>query len=397
MKKTRSSLKPIHPFAARMAPEIAFDALQGLKKGSTVLDPMAGSGVVLRTVSDCGYRGKGFDIDPLSVLMSKVWTTPLDFEKIEAKAQVLINEAADLELKSICLPWIDEDSTTKSFINYWFGRKQINGLRKLSYVLSTHKGAYNDILKVALSRLIITKSKGASLAADVSHSRPHKVCQRNDFDVLDSFAKTCRTLARIFEDQPPNGKVEINQGDARDLKSVADNSISLVITSPPYLNALNYMRGHKMSLVWMGHSIDELGNLKSKTVGIERRPDSETSLDLATELIQGVTNLKALPSRKLGMIHRYALDMNEVIKEMARVIEKKGQATLVVGNSCIEGVFVDNARIIRNSCEMAGLRMTGKRNRDIPPNKRYLPPPSNAAKSSIEKRMRTESVMRFIK
>ncbi len=50
--KIIEKIKPIHPFAARMAPEIAFEALKGLKKSSTILDHMVGSGTVLRTVSD---------------------------------------------------------------------------------------------------------------------------------------------------------------------------------------------------------------------------------------------------------------------------------------------------------------------------------------------------------
>ena len=29
-------------------------------------------------------------------------------------------------------------------------------------------------------------------------------------------------------------------------------SVDLTVTSPPYLNAIDYLRGHKMSLVWMG-------------------------------------------------------------------------------------------------------------------------------------------------
>ena len=64
-------VKPIHLFAARMAPEIAFNALEGLPEDSLVLDPMAGSGTVLRTISEFGFRGVGIDIDPLSVLMAK--------------------------------------------------------------------------------------------------------------------------------------------------------------------------------------------------------------------------------------------------------------------------------------------------------------------------------------
>lgn len=128
-KKIIEKIKPIHPFAARMAPEIAFEALKGLKKNSIVLDPMVGSGTVLRTVSEHGFNGIGFDIDPLAVLMSKAWTTPFNSEKIKLKAEEILDEVNELESKSIYLPWIDDDQPTKSFINFWFGRKQVNSLK----------------------------------------------------------------------------------------------------------------------------------------------------------------------------------------------------------------------------------------------------------------------------
>lgn len=395
--KKATKIKPIHPFAARMAPEIAFEALKGLKKNSIVLDPMAGSGTVLRTVSEYGFNGIGFDIDPLAVLMSKAWTTPFNSKKIEAKANELIDEASSLPLNSVYLPWIDDDPATKGFINFWFGKKQVNSLRKLSFAISNHKGAYNDLMKVAFSRLIITKAKGASLAADVSHSRPHKIYETNDFDVLASFASSCEKLVKIFEKEKGKGKIKVQLGDARNLKEVDDRSISAIITSPPYLNALDYMRGHKLSLVWLGHRIDELGNVRSKSVGVEKVPDSAADLLLATELIKGITHLKRLPQRKQGMIKRYALDIFGVIQESARVLEKRGKATFVVGNSCINEIFVENALIVRNSCKMAGLRLVSQKEREIPQNKRYLPPPSYDNVSTFKSRMRTESVMRFSK
>ena len=99
--KQTTKIKPIHPFAARMAPEIAFEALKGLKKNSTILDPMVGSGTVLRTVSEHGYNGIGFDIDPLAVLMAKAWTTLFNSETIKSKAEELIDEAFSLNLNSI--------------------------------------------------------------------------------------------------------------------------------------------------------------------------------------------------------------------------------------------------------------------------------------------------------
>src|SRR5688572_675336 len=101
-----------------MAPEIAFEALKGLKKGATVMDPMVGSGTVLRTVSELGYSGIGFDIDPLAVLMSKAWTNDLNSVRLLNKSNDLVSHAKDLRLSSITLPWIDHDPKTVEFIKF---------------------------------------------------------------------------------------------------------------------------------------------------------------------------------------------------------------------------------------------------------------------------------------
>ncbi|MEI2740566.1 MAG: hypothetical protein V9F01_17465 [Chitinophagaceae bacterium] len=78
-------------------------------------------------------NGIGFDIDPLAVLMSKAWTTSFNSEKIKSKAEELIDEVNSLKLNSIYLPWIDDDLATQNFINFWFGKKQSNSLRKLKF------------------------------------------------------------------------------------------------------------------------------------------------------------------------------------------------------------------------------------------------------------------------
>ncbi len=44
----------------------------------------------------------------------------------------------------------------------------------------------------------------------------------------------------------------------------------MIVTSPPYAsNAIDYMRAHKFSLVWMGFSVDDLGQRRSRTIGGE--------------------------------------------------------------------------------------------------------------------------------
>jgi tRNA G10 N-methylase Trm11 len=66
---------PVHPFPARMAPGIALDILAAESEPIRVLDPMMGSGTVLAVARARGHAAIGIDIDPLDVLLARVWTT----------------------------------------------------------------------------------------------------------------------------------------------------------------------------------------------------------------------------------------------------------------------------------------------------------------------------------
>ena len=392
-----NKIQPIHPFAARMAPEIAFEALNGIPKGSLILDPMSGSGTVLRTVSEYGYRGLGLDVDPLSILMSKVWTSAINPDVLRRLSEIVIKRAQLLRLHDFNLAWIDRDSETREFIEFWFARPQIRSLRKLSYILHYMSGPYSDALRICLSKLIITKNRGASLAADVSHSRPHRVRKENDFDVIFEFQKSCQTLAKLLETQKPVGNVEVRLGDARMLNGVKSNTIDGIITSPPYLNALDYMRGHKLALVWLGYQIGELGLIRSGSVGAERAPNPRADMTLVTKITAGMKNLEQLPMRTQNMIFRYALDIHAIMKEAARVLKDKGRATFVVGNSTLQGIYVENTMIVNNGASLFGLELVNEIMREIPETRRYLPPPTSEKVSTFKSRMRTESILTYLK
>ncbi len=73
----------VHPFPARMASDLALAKVKSLRPKSTVLDPMMGSGTVLLAASSAGHRCIGFDLDPLSILISKV-ATRAKSERIES-------------------------------------------------------------------------------------------------------------------------------------------------------------------------------------------------------------------------------------------------------------------------------------------------------------------------
>lgn len=255
------STKPIHPFPARMAPGLALDSLSALPRGSTVLDPMSGSGTVLRQASDLGLEARGFDLDPLAVLMAKVWTTPVCDDEIEAAYRDLLARST-FDASWSELAWLSDDQETKDFIAYWFSDPQLSDLMRLAASLSgmkddrasTYSDAAVDVLRLNLSRIIVTKEQAASLARDTSHSRPHKVSETSSFNVFAGYERSLNAVRKRLREAPPAMAASIGIGDARRLSDIADHSIDAVVTSPPYLNAIDYLRGHRLALVWLDHS-----------------------------------------------------------------------------------------------------------------------------------------------
>lgn len=379
----------VHPFPARMAPEIALAALETVPAGSTILDPMCGGGTVVLAAALKGHRVIASDIDPLAILISKMSVMPgtvaetFDATRIVALARAQMGHA-------VALPWIDNDPATLYFIDFWFAKRQVQELRALACVIRDLRGAARIYASVSLSRTIITKSGGASLAADTSHSRPHKVRTENDFDVFDGFIKAAGRISRVIADNP-HSLTTIIRRDARRLSGVRSGSIDLIVTSPPYVNAIDYLRGHRLSLVWLGCPISRLVTLNKRYMGSEMQRAKGKQRFVHDPAYQ------ELPVVLQRTLERYTNDMGATTREMARVLKPGRQAVLVVGNSTLSGVRIDTAQIIRNCAETAGLRLTDQYVREIPEDSRYLPPPTRTTDDKLSRRMQVETVMSFAK
>jgi hypothetical protein len=386
-------VQSIHPFPARMAPDLALVPLENLPVGSTVLDPMMGSGTVVRHALDAGHDAVGYDLDPLAVLMSRAWTTAVSDDDIgTVLAQVLALVARD---DVPVLEW-QGDAETASFVNFWFYEAQRADLARIAHALDTlgrivlplgHAAAL-DVLRVAFSRIIITKEQGASLARDTSHSRPHRVATASEYKVIPNFERSLAQLRKRLLAAPPTGRARVGQGDARAL-SIPDASVDAVITSPPYLNAIDYMRGHRMSLVWLGHSLPALRNIRSSSIGAERSADAHDRVVDVARVACAMRGDEPLAGRLEGVIERYALDLIGMTSEVHRVLRPGCKATFVVGNSCIKGAFINNATGVATAAERAGMVVVERRERSLPEASRYLP----IAGESLSKRMRTETVL----
>lgn len=384
------TLSPIHPFPARMAPELARHSLKTVPEHGYVLDPMCGSGTVARAAVEAGLQCVGRDIDPLAVLMARVWTTPLETSRICIDAENLVRAAKALPSSVIERT---TDPETERFISYWFAPRQERALARLATVLRQHNEITQDALAIALSRIIISKEMMASLARDTSHSRPHRVACSNDFDVYAGFLRAAHHVAARLEPSLIKGRADIRCADARTLEDVEDERFDLALTSPPYLNAIDYLRGHRLALVWLGYEMGPLREIRSASVGAERiLPEAEAPQDILRFVIAQAGS--TLDSRHWGWIRRYAFDMDAVLRRLGRVVKRNGHVVMVLGNSFLRGARVDNAGLIEALAERIGFQIQDRHVREIPARRRYLPPPGSG-RGALDVRMRTETVLTF--
>ena len=398
-----SPRRPVHPFPARMTPGLVLDIMKGRRGPMRVVDPMAGSGTVLAVARDGGHGAAGTDTDPLAVLMARVWTAPVDKGALARRAAGVLESARGKyrELGAGDAYPRGADEETRRFVRYWFdpvARRQLASLA--AAIRHVRAGAVRDALWCAFSRLIIAKQAGASLAMDLAHSRPHKRFERAP---ALPFAKFESAVARVAggcvgagEEGTAAGTAaaDVRLGDARRM-DMRDGSADMVITSPPYLNAIDYMRCSKFSLVWMGHTVGSLRRIRSDAIGTEvGMYDGAGDGEGAEEGIISALGLgRTLGARTRAILVRYVRDMGLVVGETARVLDRGGTAAYVVGENTVRGAFIRNSRMVEMLAADAGLEVVSRHARSLPRRSRYLPPPSESAGARLGGRMRREVVL----
>jgi hypothetical protein len=393
----------IHPFPARMAPGIALEALGENKAPLRVLDPMAGSGTVLAVARVKGHRAFGFDLDPLAVLIASVWTRTVDPEEVSEKAAGVLDDAKGVfsSLSSRCAYPSAADDETREFIRYWFDDYARRQLAALATTISrVEDQATRDLLWCCFSRLIITKQAGASRAMDLSHSRPHKVFDRAPVKPFRRFAAAVDAVVANCPQLgagPVGPPTVVKQGDARRMR-IADGSIDVVLTSPPYLNAIDYIRCSKFSLVWMGYTVSDLRKIRAESIGAEVSSEEAVEATWVRSVVKDLRLRPKLADRHHALLSQYVWDMGRAVAEVSRALRLGGRAIYVVGDSTVRGSFVRNSAIITAVAEEHGLSLASRHSRFLPANRRYLPPPKRTElDAAMNGRMRREVVMVFNK
>ncbi|HEC99999.1 MAG TPA: site-specific DNA-methyltransferase [Proteobacteria bacterium] len=434
-----------HSFPAKFPPQLPRKFIEGLTApGDVVLDPMMGSGTTVLEAYLSGRHGVGFDIDPLALILTRAKVTPLNGRlvaqignEISERAEFAVRERRNELEKVLESRW---DPKTRDFIDYWFTPEtQIDLLALITEIEQIEDVKIRAFFELAFSAIIITKSGGVSLAFDLAHTRPHRakvVIGRTGEVVLrgeltDSSSRRIKLLTKtlrspfrefgkrveqnlgglpesesdriqpylkgLLEPEPERIEPYIAPGNAQGLP-LDDKSVDLIVTSPPYVsNAIDYMRAHKFSLVWMGYPIDELGQKRNEYIGGEAVTDFDFE-DLPARTRQVVADIADRDEKKGRVLHRYFSEMTRTLQEMFRVLKPGKAAIVVIGSSVMRSRDTETHTCLAEIGQQTGFRVPKIGVRNLDRNRRMMPAGSELdLESQIQQRMHEEYVIGFCK
>ncbi len=399
-----TGLHNLHAFPAKYPPALPRMFIEHLTKlGEVVLDPMVGSGTTIVEAASCGRHGVGIDIDPLALLLchvkcdlpepSRAYQTGLS---ICNRAQAQVERDKDALFSCIQQRY---DTRTRQFQDYWFlPETQLELMALLKQIEAEPQGNLRQFLQMCFSSIIITKSGGVSLAMDLAHTRPHRVTDKKPRSAIEEFArKVRRNVSAIEQAGVLRGRADVLCADARRLP-LKDESVHLIVTSPPYAgSAIDYMRAHKFSLVWLGYSIDTLSRWRREYVGSDAYGEV-SSHKLPNSVEQVLRQVRERAPNRAKALQAYYTQMASVMRECYRVLYPGRCAVLVVASSQMCGVDTQADVCLTEIAENVGFRVVGVGRRRIHRDRRMMPASLHKHQlNGIERRMHEEYVIGLVK
>ena len=290
------------------------------KEGELVYDPFGGRGT---TAIEAALLGRNFitnDINPLSTLFVIGRLNPPSIEEIHDRLYSEIN--SDTEVDKIDLSMFYEYETFK----------EINDLR--NYFIKKKLNSYDNIdhwIKMVATNRLTGHSKGFfsvyTLPPNQATSAKRQIqinLKRNQTpeykDTKEIIIKKSKQLLRNITDQQIKNLDKVRssslilQTDATKTKQIPSNSVKLTITSPPFLDIVNYAQDNWLRC-WF-NDID-LENLAKKITMSKNIEDWSAKMSDVFKELNRVSKAKGVVAFEVGEIRNGKIKLEDHIIPVA--------------------------------------------------------------------------------
>ncbi|EEN86808.1 hypothetical protein RHOER0001_0308 [Rhodococcus erythropolis SK121] len=322
----------LHRFPAKYIPQVPRWALDAYATAeSRILDPFAGSGTTNVEAASLGYSSAALEINPLSRLITRAKSTPLPSDHLSMIAKQI--RSAWNPHKGLLVAPIDGVPN----FDHWYTERAWRELAGLKQVVlsETSKGPVRDFFLVVFSSIlrIVSNADDQSQKTYVSGTRP-----KTPPNVEDSWDNAVRRALKGMQDFTAtaalDAQVEVPENGSALAIPYEDNSFDLAITSPPYLDSVDYPYNLMLEHFWLAEELDlpnrrAFNQLRHSQVGAKA---SSAAVDLAPTFSE-LFKIEDLPAYRQASVLNYFTLMDQHFSEMARVMRDGGRYVFVVGNS----------------------------------------------------------------
>ncbi len=330
-------------YPAKFIPHVVRYALESFtKEGDWVVDPFAGSGTVGVEAYLCKRNAFLLDLNPLLDYMIPL---KVRVEKERLREDRLSQMLDGLEKSK------DHFTPAWSNLTYWYPPEMLEVLRRYwGFIKNSERNTYTAIIESTL----LKASKHFSYA---EHRTPKLFRSKSKRKYVEELLQTDWTekLKKMIRSHSLGTLRSLNDfatftnhhNSCVEFKGGVDSSyfslhreFDALITSPPYLQAQEYMRTVKMELFWLGYNDEEIRKLSRLEIPYrkaDRLIETPTLEKIRAELTRADL-VKLLDSYFCHTINALENAMNQ--------LKANGTACIFIGNPLIDGIKVEIWRIL---------------------------------------------------
>ena len=368
-----------YPFVEGYSKEFIEDILSELPVPPTcALEPFCGSGTTPVELQNHGIQCYSFEVSPFMHLLAKVKLERTYDEATlvyyrDKVAAALTNQIKDIRSVET-IPFGDTVVKRNGLSKWNFHDTSLDGLLDIRHAIrmEVEDERYRNLFTIALASIILQTSNMFRNGKCLSYKKGwgERAVARNDVHNL--FLKKIDTV--IAEDVRflAKQRIDVNNseicylGDVRkSIDVIPDDSLDLIITSPPYLNSRDYTDIYMLELkvLQLVNNHDELQSLRRSTI--------RSHVQVKYSDIKPIDNLrlkqcladmnksdaKSWNSDIQNMICGYFEDMQMLFKAFINKMRSGGVIYFNVANSSYFGVEIPVDYIVGDIAEECGFRV----------------------------------------
>lgn len=339
--------------------------------GHCIGDPFVGSGTTCLSAKLLGVDSLGVEAHPFVFKIAKTKLAyEYDIDRLIEQATTIRDLASRFyQDKPAKVHWPE-------LVHKCFTQDNLERLAALRTAVMLQRHEQRSFFEVALTA---TLRDSTSAGAGWPYIAPSKFAARKvHHDAFIEFEKRCDLMVRDIEEiqstQRPPSKHKLIEGDAREFKEYTpDQSIDMVLTSPPYLNNYDYADRTRLETYFWG-LYDSWSSItknvrdrlivaattqvrRARMMSITKLPNvAIVSPSVYEELRPTVRKLSYLRKEKAGkksydvMVAHYFEDMLKVMTQVYSTLKPSSPFILVLGDSAPYGVHVPTDELI---CQLA--------------------------------------------